>query len=912
MNQNTNEFIKTFLKIEKSEEKENTSYSIDKNHQLFSFYSLDGNKSDFEMDKIFIDKDDKSFIYEIMCQNCIKDFIKGINFCFISFGETTNYKFECLIGNVKSNCTNKNNYGILLRFLDELLIKKEEKEFDYTIKISNFLIFQNNLIDLTYFGVKSKKNYEIDVNIFLSNAYQINNDNDIINKMNKINLTEYNDIIKYLHYIQIFLLKLQSNNIYNKSNICFIIYLFNEKTKEIISSTSFIILLGSENLYEKYIANLDKEKINNNNNKLIKNVKFSLEARNTFNSIIESISNNMSFNQLIKNKINSEICDSKLTIVLHNICFGKDISKIKYRIIGNIKPTKGNYQNTKDVLIFLFDLWKIFNFKKEIKSEIIENKNNNDNIQFNLEYTIKEQKNKINNLTWKIEKLNNKIKFLETNYQKQINVLRNCFEFNGDINILLSGDEKSKEMKYVQKYKNYQNTIRDYEITQKNLETNLEESKKEIELLKGKLNSRKEQQDMINYYLAAQNSIISKKSDKDNNRCNNLLKQIGELTQKIITKDKLISTLQKELDKTKNIFLDFPNYTETLKENDKMKKIIEENKYGNKNIESSLREKIENMKQKEKKVLKEMKLNYDSIIFEKDNELLKLQKNLEEKAKDNNKTILELIKIYRTLINFISYIEKNKTNLEQNYKGLNETIKGINNGLNQSVYPNLFRELKLKNQNIIDLKDISKDSDLSKNSEIVRKETKKEKQEIKKSLETSKDKTIEELKEKYKMLCMTFDLQIKKNNNNLVIINSQKRTIEKLERELNLYRNIMEKKKIRINSLSQDFQENKILQKSFSFNNKDFLKITKPFIIKRNKRTNNLYNFDSYRQKTTNNNTNFNSFSSFQNTNDKSIYNNKNIKEFLLIRKKLKKVDKNKRPFSVSREKKNNLISSSN
>ena len=400
MNQNTNEFIKTFLKIEKSEEKENTLYSIDKNHQVFSFYSLDGNKSDFEMDKIFIDKDDKSFIYEIMCQNCIKDFIKGINFCFISFGETTNYKFECLIGNVKSNCTNKNNYGILLRFLDELLIKKEGKEFDYTIKFSNFLIFQNNLIDLTYFGAKSKKNYEIDVNIFLSNAYKINNDNDIINKMNKINLTEYNDIIKYLHYIQIFLLKLQSNNIYNKSNICFIIYLFNEKTKEIISSTSFIILLGSENLYEKYIANLDKEKINNNN-KLIKNVKFSLEARNTFNSIIESISNNMSFNQLIKNKINSEICDSKLTIVLHNICFGKDISKIKYRIIGNIKPTKGNYQNTKDVLIFLFDLWKIFNFKKEIKSEIIENKNNNDNIQFNLEYTIKEQKNKINIIIYK-------------------------------------------------------------------------------------------------------------------------------------------------------------------------------------------------------------------------------------------------------------------------------------------------------------------------------------------------------------------------------------------------------------------------------------------------------------------------------------------------------------------------------
>ena len=911
MIENSKEYIKTFLKVEKTGDNEDSLFSLDEKHNIFSLNSLNKEKLNFEFDKIFIDKDENSYIYENVGNNFIQEYIKGINYCFISFGENFNKKFETIIGDIKENFSKVNNYGILMRFLDELLKKRKQNEFDYTIKLSNFLIYEDNLIDLTKVRNKTQKDYQIDLNFLLSDAHKIKNDSNIINKMNQINLTNFNDIINYLHCIHNFLYKINDEKVYNKFNICFIIYLFDEISNKIISTISFIILLGSENLYEKYIANLDKEKINNNN-KLIKNVKFSLEARNTFNSIIESISNNMSFNQLIKNKINSEICDSKLTIVLHNICFGKDISKIKYRIIGNIKPTKGNYQNTKDVLIFLFDLWKIFNFKKEIKSEIIENKNNNDNIQFNLEYTIKEQKNKINNLTWKIEKLNNKIKFLETNYQKQINVLRNCFEFNGDINILLSGDEKSKEMKYVQKYKNYQNTIRDYEITQKNLETNLEESKKEIELLKGKLNSRKEQQDMINYYLAAQNSIISKKNDKDNSKCNNLLKQIGELTQKIITKDKLISTLQKELDKTKNIFLDFPNYTETLRENDKMKKIIEENKYGNKNIESSLREKIENMKQKEKKVLKEMKLNYDSIILEKDNELLKLQKNLEEKAKDNNKTILELIKIYRTLINFISYIEKNKTNLVQNSKELNETIKGINNGLNKFVYPNLFRELKLKNQNIIDLKDISKDSDLSKNSEIIRKETKKEKQEINKSLETSKDKIIEELKEKYKMLCMTFDLQIKKNNNNLVIINSQKRTIEKLEKELNLYRNFMEKKKIRINSLSQDFQENKILQKSFSFNNKDFFKITKPFIIKRNKRANDLYNFDSYRQKTTNNNTNFNSFSSFQNTNDKSIYNNKNIKELLLIRKKLKKVDKNKRPFSVSREKKYNLISSSN
>ena len=60
--------------------------------------------------------------------------------------------------------------------MDELLTKKNKQVIGYIIKFSNFLVFENNLIDLTYFGGKNKKGYEIDLNIFLSNAYKINND----------------------------------------------------------------------------------------------------------------------------------------------------------------------------------------------------------------------------------------------------------------------------------------------------------------------------------------------------------------------------------------------------------------------------------------------------------------------------------------------------------------------------------------------------------------------------------------------------------------------------------------------------------------------------------------------------------------------------------------------------------------
>ena len=69
--------------------------------------------------------------------------------------------------------------------MDELL-KADENENYNTRKFSNFMILENNFIDLTYFWNKNKKGYEIDSNILLSNAYKINTDSNIINEMNKI------------------------------------------------------------------------------------------------------------------------------------------------------------------------------------------------------------------------------------------------------------------------------------------------------------------------------------------------------------------------------------------------------------------------------------------------------------------------------------------------------------------------------------------------------------------------------------------------------------------------------------------------------------------------------------------------------------------------------------------------------
>ena len=912
MNQNSNEYIKTFLKIEKTEGNDQTLFSVDENHKIFSLYSLENKKLDFEYDKIFIDKDENSYIYKVISQNCLEEFFKGTNYCFISYGESVNKKFETLVGDIKDNYTNNSDYGILIRFLDELLIKINENEIYNTIKFSNFMIFENNLIDLTYFGGKNKKGYEIDSNILLSKAYKINNDSNIINKMNKINLDKFNDIINYLHHIHKFLSKLNKENIYNKSNICFIIYLFDKLSNKIISTISFIILLGSENLYgkSKLKININNDinlNNNSNNNKSIKVVKSSIETRYIFNSIINSISNNTYIKEINNNQKSTEEFESKLTTVLNNICFNKNISNIKFRIIGNIRPIKGYYQYTKDVLIFLFDCWKILNSQIKEKKDV--NDNNKDRIQFELEFKIKDQKNEINNLNRQIEKLNKKIEFLDCNYQKQISVLKNYFEFDGDINVLLSGNENTKEMKYVNSYKNYQSIIHDCKETQKNLEKNLEESKNEINILKTKLNSRKEQQDMINYYLSAQNSKINSINNSgEKHKFNILSKQIEELNQKIKNKDKIISILQKELDKKTKIIFTLSNSKIESKDESKIKS---KNNSESKMNEFSFKQELENMKYNEEQNLKEIRNKYNSIFFEKKEELHQMKKNLDSIKIDNNNIKTELINIYELFMNFISFIEKNKKNLNKILEELEQTILEINNKINNKNYPNLLQELKEKNKAKIDLKEIYK-NDKSKNLEIKNEEDNKINlnQGLSDINDRAKDLIIKELKEKNKLLSVTFDLQIKKNNNNLIIINSQKRTIEKLELEISRYRQITNSKinfSNDILTLNTDFKDNKIIKKSFSFNKNDILKIQKPCIIKRNKKLKDIYNYDSFKDQTKNS-SNINNYTSSQSKRDIISYNNKNMKELILIQKRINKVSKNKRPFSVSNGVKNNFI----
>ena len=232
------------------------------------------------------------------------------------------------------------------------------------------------------------------------------------------------------------------------------------------------------------------------------------------------------------------------------------------------------------------------------------------------------------------------------------------------------------------------------------------------------------------------------------------------------------------------------------------------------------------MKLKEKENLEKIKTKYESIMIEKDEEIYKLQQKLDGSEYGNKNAKKELIKIYTIFMDFITFIGKNKNEIIKNIEEIDRIILEINNKINDKNFPDLFEELKDKNKSIINIKQIIEKNE-TKNLEIKLSDDTDFDLNINKINENSNNnKLIEELKERNKILSLNFELHLKNINDNLVVINSQKRTIEKLEKELNKYKQILQNKKFNnkdIFILSKYSKENKIMKQSMSFDNNELL-----------------------------------------------------------------------------------------
>ena len=827
--------IKAFIKLEYSELKKKDIYEVDESKKFITIYNLDPTEKSkekksypFEFNKIFMDNDTNSYIYEEICLNCIKQLFEGISFSFISFGESKNDKFNLLIGKIDEDYNNINNHGLFIRYLKDLIHKN--KKYNYNIKLTSIIIYEDKIIDLYELFNKNKNNFN-----FLKKGINIGKDMNIINKMNKfdiVNDDDINKIILFFHDLINSLLKLKNNNnndfLYSLSNICFIIYL-EDKSKNLISTSTFLLLNGCEHLYElknkkskkkeeKSISKLVKdslniqitydgiinciksnkyiiESINKKKEKVIneKNLK-DKESRNESKEVIKLPSREEGFNEEISRF-------SKLIIVLYNICFNKELKNIKFRIIGNISQIVDNYIATRDTLLFVSKCYNILN-KSNVKLILTDETKMKNDID-DLNFQIKLYKSKIDSLNLMVERKNTHINFLSKNYNAQIDAIKKYFDFQGDPNLLITGEINFEEDNYMKnlkyKMKKQEKEIKDYKIK-------IEELEHELFKYQNISNIKINDQTMISYYLSVKNKNIQK--NMENKLINSLNKEIIELNEKINNKDKIIEGLKKDINEKSQIFCHL--HENLIKNNKKEKNKEKYDKMMNDRNILVLKNEMKQMKIESQKNMKALKDNYNYIINEQKDNIEFIQKkivNVENLYKTELEELnKELVKLYEIILNLINgyqnIFEGNEDEEDKINKKKKEEfdllVSNIEKDLNYLSFSSLYKELKKENktrQSIIESltkENINKINDLINNN--YQPENNINITDKNKLVTTSKEIEITDLNNKLISMSHYLKDQVKQNNQNNIIINSQNLTIEKLKKNALLYENLLKNK----------------------------------------------------------------------------------------------------------------------
>ena len=912
INTEIDDLIKTFIKVEYPENKKDNIYEIDNSKKLLTLYNFESSTHSqssflFEFDKIFTNKDANSYIYEEICLNCIKDCLKGISFNFISYGETISNKFDLLYGDLKNDYTNINNHGLFIRFLNNLINNSNCNNCNYNIKLSYLLVYDDNLIDLSIY--ENKKSYNLTVEEFLNKSFKIKYDSNIIDKINKKPINKINKILLFLKKIINILLKFEDkrkNNIYSLSHICIIIYLM-DKNEKILSTISFLQLNGNEHLYDIDNKNKNKKIINNSTNKKehFETIKHSLGVELTYDNISNLIQNNKYINNLINKHFNkkkleknqiSEIMGikqiddednkkmSKLGVVLNNICLGKNISNVKFRIIGNIRPITGYFKTTRDTLLFVSNCKNMFkNAKKNEKNLMHEEQDKEDILDLN--YKINLQIKQIENLTQAIRKKDEKIDLLTNTYNKQINTLKKCFDFKGDINVLMSGDINSEEAMYARNLKDSNITIRRLKGEINILNEKLENLNKDLFKYKNIAKIRENDKIMLDYFLNAQDLKDKKYAKNENNNdLVSLNKEIDYLKEVITTKDKIIEELKKDLNIKNNILSNLPKSISITN--------IKNNKNGNiKNIDENqselnetyvmLKNEIKKLKLNEQKLNDSLKMKYETIILEKKNKIYKLEQKLEGieenyKSEINmlNKELVRLYEIflyittnYQNIFCSDNYFKDNNINNKEKKEEFDKVVINIDKDINYFNFYGLHKELENQNktkQTIIQslhidqvYKNLKNESNISENTKKL--EELENMEEKENSMIIEKNNIISKLNKKILNMANYIGQQAKINNHNYLIINSQKRTIDNLQKETFIYNNLL-KRKIK----------NKLINKNSHHNS--HLAIYKNQNNSNNSNFKNIYSSLDISQKTNRIIRDYNNFNSSQKNNESMNY----------------------------------------
>ena len=696
--------VKTFLKIRLIDAIDRPYFHLLDNKHTIKLYDpvlkKDSAKTiTFEIDKIYSNPKENSSMFDEITENCISECLEGKHFTFISYGDSNSDKTVMLYGG--HDCyKNVNSRGIFPRILTNLfntINQKKQTNNNYSVDISYLCINKSKLIDVSKFIGTSFTNFT--QKDFMRNAINIKLNQDMIQKFKKVPINNPNDVLFFLDQLFELLDKLEQDNLHvlTWSHFAFILYI-NDEHYNVISTISFILLAGNERLATK----VTHPKSSNMN--LIENTKNLVDIQYTFDNIIENIRSHSTITDLEQ---------SKLVAVLKDVSFNYK-PKRKFRIIGSVVPNTGLYVTVKDTLMFLFECKKTVKMRPVITKEIKDLKNDEfkkDDIIYDLESKLKVQQNQIKELSERLEYKQSKIDAITENYKQQVDCIKKAFNFNGDVNILLSGNEYTKEAKYARSARDALDNSRIKSIRIEELENQIKKLKDQINKLKHVEDLKKPDQKMMTMFNQIKENSIS---ELHNLKCDaKHLKEIEELKRKNLELEELNIEYQNELSEKNNVIFAIPeSLNNHIDNNAVLQKVKNDTK---KRIKEHFQKELVSMQEN---LINEHKINVEKQekIIEKKNEEIKLLKSqcAELQHLHDNKVqsyLDETLRLKDTLDNFIDTYKAcfdtrkfgKNINSVNNFKMLlnlkNEFEKKmdlVENSINEIQYPLLYASLNLR------------------------------------------------------------------------------------------------------------------------------------------------------------------------------------------------------------------------
>ena len=655
-----NERIQTFLKIKSPEIGDKQYYTIENNNKVFALHDpiikVESDKSQkYEIDKIFEDNTSYKNIYNEITNNCINESLKGTYYTFITYGDSTSEKKDIIFG--KNNCDVINeNRGLFPRLIEDYLNIKQLENI--ILKINFIAVNGNKIIDLyKLHEIDNKKYTKITQNELLDEySIDIKSNNEILKQMKLVNINNIKDIFFMLKvYSLLERLDNGSSHILNWSHFSFIINIF-DISDNLISKNTFIILAGNEKINTK-ITNP-----HSHNKNTIGNTKYKVDIEYTFDDII----NNLKSNQLSENQVEDLLSQSKLMTVLSKTCFMERLGGIKikrkFKILGTILPNTGVYPNVKDTLFFLFACKKIVRNRPKLTAKEIENlkklmndeEDKKDDIIFNLESKLKTQQKEIAELNIRVNLKQEKIDLIMKNYQEQVDCLVREFGFKGDVNVLLSKNEYTKESILANKIRNATDNNRIKENRLKELEEKIEQLLKEKDRINDLIEMKETDNTLAQIYdEIKENKLKEERKIKFQNANSKEVENLKKEQENLI---KLIDKYKEENEKKFKIIENLPNIINKNVENHDKKE--EENEKLISKLTKHYKREISEKGKINKNENENLYKKYEEKLREKKEELKKKEEILEEVTKkmilEKGKYLDEIVRLNDTFDNIIS------------------------------------------------------------------------------------------------------------------------------------------------------------------------------------------------------------------------------------------------------------------